>query len=307
MKLLIIGDLHLRYTAPINRKETFYNELLNKLEEIKQIQLQNNIDDENVICLGDVFDDFIIDYAEKIIFDVILYIKGWTFLVGNHDCKEKNGDIRGTTFGMLVQTGIINVCKRSIINKEFLLDFYQYYNRQNIYNMNFNINDNMYKTKIAFIHDYIVPNKIANKYHAKDVVTCENMKSQYDYIFCGHYHYDYDITCNGTRFINPGALLRKTIADDDMKRKVKVCIFDLYKIDNDPVQYIYLKSCKDYKDVFNINNDDIIKKDFDSQFIQKLQNVKLYGNTFDDVINLLKDNKVDNDVIEYVDAMKQNI
>lgn len=305
MKLLIIGDLHLRYTPPINRTNDFYQDLLNKLKEIKQIQFENNIDNENVICLGDVFDDFVVDYAEKIIYDVIDYIKGWTFLIGNHDCKEKNGDIRGTTFGMLVQTEIINVCKRSIINKEFLLDFYQYYNRQNIYNMNFNINDNMYKTKMAFIHDYIVPNKIAKKYNVEDIVTCENMKSQYDYIFCGHYHYDYDVVCNGTRFINPGALLRKTIDKEDMKRKVKVVIFN--SDEQDPIKYIYLKSCRNYKDVFKIEENDIMKKDLDSKFIQQLQDIKLYGNTFGDVINLLKSNNVDNNVINYIKDMENKI
>lgn len=304
MKLLIIGDLHLRYTPPINRTNEFYNDLLNKIKEIKQIQLDNNIEDENVICLGDVFDNFVVDYAEKIIYDVGPYIKGWTFLIGNHDCKEENGDTRGTTFGILQKLNIIKV--KPIITKDnHILVFFNYYNRNQIYKYDFNFKEIIDVTKIAFIHDYIVPNKIAKKYNVEDIVTCENMKTDFDYIFCGHYHYSYDITHNNTRFINPGALLRKTIDKDDMKRKVKVI---LYNSDSEEkIKDIYLKSCRNYKDVFKIDENDIIKKDLDSKFIQQLQDIKLYGNSFNDVINLLKTNNVDNNIINYIKDMENKI
>ena len=303
MKLLIIGDMHLRYTPPINRTQDFYNDLCNKIKEIKQIQLDNNIEDENVICLGDVFDNFVVDYAEKIIYDVGPYIKGWTFLIGNHDCKEENGDTRGTTFGILQKLNIIKV-KQMITKDNHILVFFNYYNRNQIYNYNFNIKEIIDTTKIAFIHDYIVPNKIAKKYNVEDIVTCENMKIDFDYIFCGHYHAPFDVIFNNTRFINPGSLLRKTIDENDMKRKVKVVIYNSES--DEKIKNIYLKSCRDYKEVFCIN-EDIIKKDFDSKFIQQLQDIKLYGNTFQDVINLLKENKVNNNIINYIKNMEDKL
>lgn len=304
MKLLIIGDLHLRYTPPINRTNEFYNDLLNKIKEIKQIQLDNNIEDENVICLGDVFDNFVVDYAEKIIYDVGPYIKGWTFLIGNHDCKEENGDTRGTTFGILQKLNIIKV-KQMITKDNHILMFFNYHNRNQIYNHDFNIKNIIDTTKIAFIHDYIVPNKIAKKYNVEDIVTCENMKTDFDYVFCGHYHYSYDVTYNNTRFINPGALLRKTIDKDDMKRKVKVILYNSNS--EEKIKDIYLKSCRNYKDVFKIDETDIMKKDLDSKFIQQLQDIKLYGNSFNDVINLLIINKVDNNIINYIKDMENKI
>lgn len=304
MKLLIIGDLHLRYTPPINRTNDFYQDLLNKLKEIKKIQLDNNIEDENVICLGDVFDNFVVDYAEKIIYDVGPYIKGWTFLIGNHDCKEENGDTRGTTFGILQKLNIIKV-KQIITKDNHILMFFNYYNRNQIYKYDFNIKEIIDSTKIAFIHDYIVPNKIAKKYNVEDIVTCENMKTDFDYIFSGHYHYSYDIVYKNTRFINPGALLRKTIDKDDMMRKVKVILYNSNS--EEKIKDIYLKSCRNYKDVFKIDENDIMKKDLDSKFIQQLQDIKLYGNTFSDVINLLKSNNVDNNVINYIKDMENKI
>ena len=304
MKLLIIGDLHLRYTPPINRTNDFYQDLLNKLKEIKKIQLDNNIEDENVICLGDVFDNFVVDYAEKIIYDVGPYIKGWTFLIGNHDCKEENGDTRGTTFGILQKLNIIKV-KQIITKDNHILVFFNYYNRNQIYKYDFNIKEIIDSIKIAFIHDYIVPNKIAKKYNIENIVTCENMKTDFDYIFSGHYHYSYDIVYKNTRFINPGALLRKTIDKDDMMRKVKVILYNSNS--EEKIKYIYLKSCRNYKDVFKIDENDIMKKDLDSKFIQQLQDIKLYGNTFSDVINLLKSNNVDNNVINYIKDMENKI
>lgn len=304
MKLLIIGDLHLRYTPPINRTNDFYQDLLNKLKEIKKIQLDNNIEDENVICLGDVFDNFVVDYAEKIIYDVGPYIKGWTFLIGNHDCKEENGDTRGTTFGILQKLNIIKV-KQIITKDNHILVFFNYYNRNQIYKYDFNIKEIIDSIKIAFIHDYIVPNKIAKKYNIENIVTCENMKTDFDYIFSGHYHYSYDIVYKNTRFINPGALLRKTIDKDDMMRKVKVILYNSNS--EEKIKYIYLKSCRNYKDVFKIDENDIMKKDLDSKFIQQLQDIKLYGNTFSDVINLLKSNNVDNNVINYIKNMENKI
>ena len=137
---IIVGDLHIKYIAPVFRKETYFEELKNKIRQINIIAQENNA---QVICLGDFFNSYIEDYFESIMYELSDLIRGWTSLIGNHDCKNTNGDLKGTSFGILEKMHYIN------IEAPKNMDFFHYYNREE-----FNGKSN---NKIALIHDYIMP------------------------------------------------------------------------------------------------------------------------------------------------------
>ena len=65
MKLLIIGDIHCDFIGPKNRSDNFYNSFIEKIKQIDQIADACNI--ENVVCLGDFFENYVVDYFEKIV------------------------------------------------------------------------------------------------------------------------------------------------------------------------------------------------------------------------------------------------
>ena len=120
-KYIIVGDLHIKYVAPVFRKSTYFQELLNKIDQINTIARENNA---KVICLGDFFNSYVEDYFESIMYELADRIYGWTSLIGNHDCKDIEGNLKGTSFGILTKMDYIRT--DSVPN----IDFFHYYNRE---------------------------------------------------------------------------------------------------------------------------------------------------------------------------------
>ena len=54
LKFTLIGDLHIRKQAPINRKDDFYITLKEKLKEIVKVGYENKVD--GFLIAGDFFD-----------------------------------------------------------------------------------------------------------------------------------------------------------------------------------------------------------------------------------------------------------
>ena len=132
-KILFIGDTHLSAINPISRKETReqYRELLlNKLESIRQICLQDNIN--NVIILGDVFNNnsgimnsFEVDIWTKFLEFKANGIELYT-IIGNHDMLFQNdSEFKGTYLNKAFITGIIKHLDEITIDNVYIkgIDF----------------------------------------------------------------------------------------------------------------------------------------------------------------------------------------
>lgn len=277
---IIVGDLHIKYIAPVFRKETYFEELKDKIRQINDIAQENNA---QVICLGDFFNSYVEDYFESIMYELSDLIKGWTSLIGNHDCKNINGDLKGTSFGILEKMHYIN------IEAPKNIDFFHYYNREE-----FNGKSN---NKIALIHDYIMPSGTKENFEYK-----ECSENDYKLVFCGHYHYPFDINVGGTRYINPGSLMRSTVKELSLNRIPEVILFNDETLE---VKHIPLK----VKSLLEVSNteENKLDKTFESKFADMLLNNDLTNNDSNDIINILKKNNVEVSIIKYIEQKLKEI
>lgn len=295
---IIVGDLHADFNGPKRRTDNYYECFLDKMKQIKEISKQNG--NCPIVCLGDFFNHKVTEHLEKMVFDLIQILKGTQFysLIGNHDNNKENAlDLRGTSFGLLKETGIIKLgedfSKEVFNNNNCNADFFDYYKREE-----FGKNTKDFKFNIAFVHDYIMPKGTKVNYDFKE---CKENK--YDFVFEGHYHIPYDVTVGKTRYINPGSLMRMTVAEEDMNREPKIVLFSI--LDKEPIKYIKLKA-KPYKEIFELNKS-ILENNFESKFTDMLVKNELTSGNTEDIVKILEKNNVDKKVINYIKTKNEEI
>lgn len=272
---IIVGDPHIKYTAPTFRKETYFEELKDKLNQINIIAKNNNA---RVITLGDFFNSYVEDHFESIMYEISDMIYGWFSLIGNHDCKNTEGNLKGTSFGVLEAVGYIRT------EQPAFLDFYHYFKRETFPKQS--------KNKIALIHDYIMPKGTKENFEYKE---CK--ENGYNIVFCGHYHYPFDITVGNTRYINPGSLMRSTVKELQLNRTPEVILFNDQSLD---VKHIPLE-VKPLIEVSNTLEENKLDKTFESKFVDMILKNDLANNNSNDIINLLQKNNVEISIIEYIE------
>lgn len=279
-KYIIVGDLHIKYKAPVFRKETYFEELKNKLNQINILAKNNNA---KVICLGDFFNSYVEDYFELISYELSDLIYGWYSIIGNHDCKSIDGSLKGTSFGVLEQLQQIKIPNFSEI------DCFHYYNREKFTGKS--------KNKIALIHDYIMPSGTKENFEYK-----ECFENDYDIVFCGHYHYPFSIQVGKTRFINPGSLMRSTVKELQLNRNPEVILLNDETLE---VKHIPLK-VKPLTEVSNTLEENKLDKTFESKFVDMLLKNNLVGND-NDIISILQKNNIEKSIIDYVQTKIEEI
>lgn len=272
---IIVGDPHIKYTAPTFRKETYFEELKDKLNQINIIAKNNQA---RVITLGDFFNSYVEDHFESIMYEISDMIYGWFSLIGNHDCKNTEGNLKGTSFGVLETVGYIRT------EPPAFLDFYHYFKRETFPKQS--------KNKIALIHDYIMPKGTKENFEYKE---CK--ENGYNIVFCGHYHYPFDVTVGNTRYINPGSLMRSTVKELQLNRTPEVILFNDQSLD---VKHIPLE-VKPLIEVSNTLEENKLDKTFESKFVDMILKNDLANNNSNDIINLLQKNNVEISIIEYIE------
>lgn len=272
-KYVIVGDLHIKYAAPVFRKPTYFQELLNKIDQINLIAKNNGA---KVICLGDFFNSYVEDYFESIMYELADRIYGWTSLIGNHDCKDIEGNLRGTSFGILEKMDYIRT--DAFPN----MDFFHYYKRADFTGQS--------KNKIALIHDYIMPSGTKENFEYK-----ECFENGYRLVFCGHYHYPFDCSVGGTIYLNPGSLMRSTVKELQLKRTPEVILFDDITLE---YEHIPLQ-VKPLEEISNPLEENKLDKTFESKFANMLLETNLTGDG-NDIINMLAKRYIDPSVISYI-------
>lgn len=295
-KFIVVGDIHASFVGPKRREDNYYTCLIDKLKQIRAIQKDNN--NCPVICLGDFFDHKVTEHLEKMIFDLVPLLKNWYSVIGNHDNHKENGaDLKGTSFGLLNETGILKLgtdfCKK-FSNDKVHFDCFDYYNRD------------QYGTKeldksvvnIAFVHDYIMPSGTKVNYEYKECA-----ENGYNYVFAGHYHTPYSVTKGHTDFINPGSLMRMTIAQEDMIKEPKIVLVDFSQ--KDPIIYHKLKVLAP-EAIFE-QNKEVLDTTFESKFTEMLLKNELVTGSTQDIVSILKKNNVDDKLVNYIERKAQEV
>lgn len=297
MKFIIVGDIHCDFIGPKTRTDNFYSCFLDKMRQITKIAKDNDI--KHIICLGDFFENYVVDYFEKIVYDLapIMNQVNWYSLIGNHDSKRTDKEVYGTSFGALMASGLIKdkSILKQLIEKDMNCDFFDYWNKEEFSNK---IKHDNGKLSISFIHDFIMPASTKENFEFKK---CE--ETNYDYVFLGHWHYDFDEVVGKTRYINPGSLMRLTISDRDRNKQPKIIIFDTEG--NGLVEYMFLETKQGVFDLENKQN--TLSTEFDSKFAKMLVDKNLADGNSNDIVELLKKNKIDEEVVQYIKVKMEGI
>ena len=290
MKIAVLGDLHLRFDKPRNRKDTYYEDVKNKFVEFLSVCKNNQVD--CIIQLGDFFDKPVLNNFEKLFSDYHEVIKKYNIpiyaLIGNHDTYKKDGDTYGTAFGVFVDSGLI-IPLRDIDCSigDFKFKALSYHNR----NERLDLPEE--KNSIVFIHDYILPSGVEK--HIKEQRNTEGFKSKLDTHFIGHYHKP--LTYQNTEkklFLNPGSFTRNTIAD------LHNPTFFIIEVENNKLKDINSVSVNCNVEPFVVSEEK--KEDFKlgKEFIDMLKNNDTLVSEFGDIDKLLKDFKIEEKLYKYI-------
>lgn len=304
MKFLYFTDSHLRVTNPKNRIDNFYETLKNKMNEILQISLDENVD--YILHGGDLFDrpdtpiSLVSDFS-----DIFQKFKAPIYIVsGNHDIFGHNPiTVHRTMFGLLDSFGIIRMVNNKVILKKdvtvqltsfpYSIDMDNSKNREGYIVREKDDVDYVIHLTHGFLtdkkpHDTIPHTLISD---ISDTVA--------DVTFGGHIHYGFKtIEIDGKYFINPGSIVRISNALSEFKRKPKVVILELTdKID---IREINLKTALPAEEVLDRSEIEHHKfktqqfNDFKST-IESSSNLKSFD-VFDILVEIAKNNNISKEV-----------
>lgn len=123
-KVIFVGDVHLKGSSPISRKDNYPETILNKLRFIKDYAL--SIDCSTVIFLGDLFDT--VSTSIQYFSYCLTLFKQFTdsnidvyTIVGNHDIKYDSLDtLPVTPLGILVKSDAVKLLDSLTVDDVFI-------------------------------------------------------------------------------------------------------------------------------------------------------------------------------------------
>jgi len=212
MKLLYFTDTHFRLLKPINRVDNFVKTQLKKLAEVLEIAHQESVD--IIVHGGDLFDRPKPDY--KLFNRVLRLLKRSKIPIyaipGNHDIVgHKMHTLQGTAFWGLVEAHVIYILNDLLKVNGVTL-------RGIPYGSPLPQNSDV---DILIVHSMIVPKQVKFEH-----TLASNINYRTSLVLAGHYHIPFTYKSKHTTIINPGSLLRLTVAKEDMERIPSVVIVD---------------------------------------------------------------------------------
>jgi DNA repair exonuclease SbcCD nuclease subunit len=266
-KIAHLSDLHIDDRAPINRcDEEYIQTIINKLTFVFEYCKKKKI---NVATIaGDFFDAPNVSwYTVNRIIDLLnKYQKIHLYIVlGQHDLYFRSFDEQKSAIGNLLKHSNVHILTKKgteIFNRKWSL-----------YGMSFG-EVKPYKIKrcrATLVIHHPVGNY--NDKHVKPLSTkkVNDMFAGFDVIHSGDYHYTTIKREGKTLIVNPGSLVRKTIAEKDMNHRP---CFVIYNIINKKFKKVYIP-IRLPKEVFTIRRNEPKSEEMISiPLIVKLKEVK---------------------------------
>lgn len=301
-KILFFTDTHLQEIPISSRKDNYLESIIKKIEEIKDIANNENID--YVLFGGDFFSKP--SPSDEVIIKLIQILKKFNSrpiitILGNHDIEGRNPDTYNRkAVKILEEANLIKVLK----DGENYPPFDTEIEIQGVnYKNGVDIDPNLLKVEkkrkglvlIQMVHSYVLPFKTYF-----ETISLEELSkiTEADVILIGHYHDGFgERKVNGKIFISPGSIARDSINQFDRIPKVVLIKIDGSKIET---QFIKLKNILkkeeiESKEIKEIEN--FIFKDF----FQSLQGKNIESFEPEKIIDeILKDENVDQEVKDEV-------
>lgn len=248
MKLLLIGDVHLRASRPSMRKDDFIETQMNKMKEIASLFIEHNC--TAALCTGDLFDrhDPPISLLNR-------YMDVFDKFEGEFYCPPGNHDLYGASVGQLENSALYNLVKAgkvkllggtpTFIGRDFGMWGSAYFTDDLLVNV-----ENSSDFKVLVAHNMILEDKLWAEQpedffeYPTDFVA---KHPHFDLILCGHYHYKVHAKVGKTEVINPGAVVRVKASKGDMALKPAVVVYDT---ETKKDEWVFLKAAKPVEEVF---------------------------------------------------------
>lgn len=208
MKILLIGDLHLRSLSdrPKWRLDNHYESQFQELGEIRDIAAANKVD--MMVSLGDFFDNTRVSF--QLVNDVVAWCKtlpcSLFSLIGNHDINAYVTSDRNNGLGVLMESQAIERLDELVFEKEkiVLRGIHAYLDpKQGDYFFDDKFKDYY---KIVCSHNFCIPHQVPF-----DAVLPSQIKTNAQVLVFGHYHKSFSHFEGTTAFVNPGSISRWAI------------------------------------------------------------------------------------------------
>lgn len=237
INLLVVGDLHISTTNPVNRIDDIKEAIRRKFKELYKIATENKVD--AIICTADIFNNGQVSNTTLLFAYELLSECPVPFYtgIGNHDLFNYNIGTYDRTSLRILQTmlkttefdvfrsddsklriedkqgNVVNITFQEFTN-ELDSDEYNGYTDPNFV-------DNKDHINIRVVHGMLLNHKPPfDRYTLID-----NVETNQDVVISGHDHTGYGVVVkNNTTFINPGSLLRLSASKAEIKRKIQVCL-----------------------------------------------------------------------------------
>jgi DNA repair exonuclease SbcCD nuclease subunit len=298
IKIAAFGDLHIRSTVPVHRKDDYYNKQFSKLRYCLSKAEKSNV--KYVLFPGDVFNNYGRDsYAVAYDFAKVLteYNMEYLAVMGQHDIRYHRTDLTETPFHLLSKTSLLKVLGEQPYVVKERLHFY----------------GSSWDDEIPEVLDKEALNILVA--HKMVVGKSKIWPGQTDFVYAKellHNHSDYNLFVTGDNhstfyhssgnniLVNCGSLLRMRSDQKDHKP----CFY----IYNTSKQKAYKKiiPIEPYEDVFDVEKAetqklDRKKKKRDKKFAASLQ-VEFNKLSFDDLIQKkIKSKKLPERVRYYIE------
>lgn len=245
MKILLVGDLHLRSLSdrPKYRLDNHYESQFQELSEIRDIAVANKVD--MMISLGDFFDNVRVSFS--LVNDVISWCKSLPCtlfsLKGNHDISSYVIEDRNNGLGILLEAQAVERLDEVVFEKEKVVirGIHAYLDP---HNGDYWFPD-QYKDyfKLICSHNFVIPHSVPF-----EAVLPSQVRTNAQIVALGHYHKAFSHMEGNTLFINGGSISRWAVNEI---WPVQVLLLDTVTGIVTPIQ---LKSAKDYREIFDLNS-----------------------------------------------------
>lgn len=219
--VFIIGDLHLKCTNVISRKDDYPNAILKKLEFLGSIAADYKC--KNFIILGDVFDSpsTSLPYLANVIntFKKLneCGINVYT-IVGNHDIKNNRLDsLESTALGILLATNYVKLAPKELQIEDTLFKCFNYTDELTPKQSN--------KYEVCLAHRYYEFSFDEYSLHEQDLKDLN-----YDVMVLGHLHSPCETEqIYNTTLYRPGSLSRNSSEPFNKIRTPHVLVYNCNK------------------------------------------------------------------------------
>ena len=265
MKLCIVGDTHFTTKAPDRRIDDYYATQLNKFEQVLKIYTHKECD--ILIQVGDLFDSpYTSDLVKSDLIRLLdVYLKRPMLCVyGQHDIfGHAKQSYNKTPMAVLEAANYVHLLSDiGYVSKDMSIFGASYGEEIPSFNAPLDIYN------VLVIHEMIGPKDL---YPGQDIIKPRRLleEQEYDLICCGDFHYTFCHISNGRIILNPGALMRKTIGENDLAHKPCVMIVDTIERSVDKV-FLDVKPVADVFDLSDISKDKT-NKDEVMAFIESIK------------------------------------